>query len=85
MDEKFKVLAFFYDLEDRCYIYHEGDIYPREGYKPTIKRINELMSGNNRRHGIFIEPIKTEKKPDAVEPDKVAEKKPKTKAKKKED
>lgn len=83
MDDKFKVLAFFYDLEDKCHIYHEGDVYPREGYKPTIKRINELMSGNNRRHGIFIEPI--EKKPDAVEPDKVAEKKPKTKAKKKED
>lgn len=49
MDEKYKVVyKAFKDLKDNDYIYKEGDIYPREGLKPSKKRIEELSSTKNK-------------------------------------
>lgn len=36
------------DLKDNDYIYKKGDIYPREGLKPSKKRIEELISNKNK-------------------------------------
>ncbi len=49
MDEKYMVIyKAFKDLKDNDYIYKEGDIYPREGLKPSKKRIEELLSTKNK-------------------------------------
>ncbi len=49
MDEKYMVVyKAFKDLKDNDYIYKEGDIYPREGLKPSKKRIEELLSTKNK-------------------------------------
>lgn len=49
MDEKYMVVyKAFRDLKDNNYIYKEGDIYPREGLKPSKKRIEELSSTKNK-------------------------------------
>ena len=45
----YKVLWAFKDLQDDEYRYEKGDTYPRAGYKPTIKRIDELSGSNNKR------------------------------------
>jgi len=37
----------FLDLEDKSYKYSVGDEYPRDGVKPTKKRIDELKSNKN--------------------------------------
>lgn len=59
----FKAIVLFTDLQDGNHKYMPGDEYPRHGLKPTQDRINELLTGNNRR-GI---PMIAEVKPD-VEP-----------------
>lgn len=46
----FKVTKFFHDLQDKNHEYNVGDIYPREGLKPTPERIAEL-SGNENKQG----------------------------------
>ena len=49
MDEKYIVVyKVFKDLKDNEYIYKEGDTYPREGSKPSKKRIEELLSTKNK-------------------------------------
>ena len=47
----------FKDLEDNEHIYKKGDIYPREGLKPTKKRINELSSEKNKIGKVLIEKV----------------------------
>lgn len=46
----YRVLRLFTDLQDSSYLYHEGDIYPRDGISVTESRIAELSSNNNKRH-----------------------------------
>ena len=43
-----KVIKGFYDLQDGCYQYKEGDTYPRKGYKATDARIAELAGDKNK-------------------------------------
>ncbi len=60
-----KVIKEFYDLQDGCYRYKEGDTYPRKGYKATDARIAEL-AGNKNKLGkalIEVEQLKEETKP----------------------
>lgn len=50
------------DLKDNDYIYKKGDIYPREGLKPTKKRIEELASTNNKIGEVLIQKVQDEVK-----------------------
>lgn len=62
MEEKYVVIyKAFKDLEDDNYLYKKGDTYPREGLKPTKKRINELSSKKNKIGEVLIEAVKVEK------------------------
>ncbi len=62
MEEKYVVVyKAFKDIEDNEYLYKKGDIYPREGLKPTKKRINELSSKKNKIGEVLIEAVKVEK------------------------
>lgn len=45
----YKVIEIFTDLQDSNYHYNVGDEYPRTGYKPSAKRIDELSGANNKR------------------------------------
>lgn len=53
---KYKTLVYWTDLQDADHPYNPGDEYPREGLKPTKKRINELMGDKNKRGTPLIEP-----------------------------
>ena len=50
------------DLKDNSYIYKKGDSYPREGLKPTKKRIEELTSTNNKIGEVLIQKLQDEVK-----------------------
>lgn len=45
----YSVIEAFTDLQDSKYYYNVGDEYPRMGYKPSTKRIDELSGANNKR------------------------------------
>lgn len=45
----YEVVVTFTDLQDGEHLYNVGDEYPRTGYKPSTKRIDELLSANNKR------------------------------------
>lgn len=45
----YRVVEMFTDLQDSNYRYNVGDVYPRTGYKPSAKRIDELSGANNKR------------------------------------
>lgn len=53
-----KVIEAFVDLTDNNYLYHPGDIFPREGLKVSEGRIAFLSSGDNLvgRPVIAVEP-----------------------------
>lgn len=58
MEEKYRVIYTFKDLEDNEHIYVANkDIYPREGLEPTKKRIKELSSTKNQIGKVLIEKI----------------------------
>lgn len=62
MEEKYVVVyKAFKDFEDNEHLYKKGDTYPREGLKPTKKRINELSSKKNKIGEVLIEAVKVEK------------------------
>lgn len=44
---KYIVTRYFTDAADNEYAYHEGDIYPRDGFNPTTQHLQRLLSGNN--------------------------------------
>lgn len=59
MEEKYVVVyEAFKDLKDEEHLYKKGDIYPREGLKPTKARIKELASKKNKIGEVLIEAIK---------------------------
>lgn len=66
----YKVIKFFHDLQDKNHEYNVGDIYPREGLKPTPERIAELSGSENKQKTPLIEVV--EEKTD-IEKMKVAE------------
>lgn len=45
--KEYTVLLDFYDIQDGMFLYSEGNTYPREGVKPTQKRITLLLSDKN--------------------------------------
>lgn len=62
MEEKYVVIYDIWkDKEDDDHIYKKGDTYPREGLKPTKKRISELSSKKNKIGEVLIEAVKVEK------------------------
>ena len=53
----YRVIEVFTDLQDSNYRYNVGDEYPRTGYKPSTKRIDELSGANNKRGKPLIEVV----------------------------
>ena len=45
----YKVINFFKDGQDNGHSYKVGDIYPRDGLKPSAERVKALLSKNNKR------------------------------------
>lgn len=64
-----KVIYKFADLMDENHIYEVGDKYPRDGYKPTQKRVEELKGSDNKigRPLIKEDPEKIEPKTEDAE------------------
>jgi len=61
MQEQYKVIEDFKDLEDNEHIYIAGkDIYPREGLEPSKKRIKELSTDKNKIGKILIKKVENE-------------------------
>lgn len=56
----YKAIRFFKDLEDNGYVYHTGDVFPRDGANVSDERIAELMSDKNKRHAPLIEDVDEE-------------------------
>ena len=56
----FKVVETFVDLQDKNFKYEVGDEYPRLGLKPSLARITELSSSDNKRGLPLIEEVKEE-------------------------
>lgn len=54
----YTVIKAFTDLQDDGHKYSIGDIYPREGYEPTVSRITELSGSRNRQRTPLIEAVK---------------------------
>ena len=49
----------FIDLEDSEHFYHAGDPYPRQGMKPTKKRVRVLSTNENRMgYPLIVEVVK---------------------------
>lgn len=53
----YRAILNFTDLQDDNFRYNIGDEYPRLGLKPSLARINELLSSDNRRKQPVIEEI----------------------------
>lgn len=84
----YRVIKHFTDLQDNGRPYDVGNIYPRNGFNVTDKRLEELASSNNRQGVPLIEEV-VEKKPKVVKEseasdvtDENTEEKPKTTRKK---
>ena len=61
MEDKYIVVyKAFKDLKDKGHIYKKGDEYPRNGLKPSKKRIEELSTTNNKIGKILIEKVNTD-------------------------
>ena len=58
----YRVIKGFYDIQDEAHYYLPGDVYPREGYKPSAKRISELSGHKNRQKTPLIKEEPEEKK-----------------------
>lgn len=44
----YKVIVSFRDLQDGGYLYHVGDVFPRDGQSVAKERINELKTSDNK-------------------------------------
>lgn len=57
------VKTMFFDLQDGNHRYQVGEGYPREGYKPSKARIEELASDKNKQGVPLIAEVKEEEAP----------------------
>lgn len=57
MNENYKVISYFTDLQDNNYPYNVGDKYPRNGLTVTAERIKELSGKSNLRGIALIEEV----------------------------
>lgn len=64
---KYTVLSEFADLQDENHIYRVGDEYPRKGYSPTDKRVDELSTGKNLLHEPLIQLVAVQEPETVVE------------------
>lgn len=78
----YRVLVAFSDLNDKNYVYHPGDKYPREGIDVSVDRLTSLSSSSNRLGKPIIEliPQATATEPVAEPAPAKEEKKPKAKS-----
>ena len=53
----YKVVEFFNDLQDGGHAYKPGDTFPREGFKASDARLEELSGANNARGMKLIEKV----------------------------
>jgi hypothetical protein len=53
----YKVVKLFTDLQDNNHEYRVGDEYPRLGLKPSLARIQELSSNENRQRTVLIKEV----------------------------
>lgn len=53
----YKVVKLFTDLQDNNHKYQVGDEYPRLGLKPSLARIRELSSIENRQKTVLIKEV----------------------------
>lgn len=67
----YRVLRDFVDLQDDKHFYAVGDEYPRKGYEPTERRVEELAGANNLLRCPLIEKVEAP----APKADKVTEEK----------
>lgn len=58
----YEVINTFKDLDNNNHLYKAGKPYPIEGYKPTKKRIAELMKVHPQHQCAFIKEVKEENK-----------------------
>lgn len=58
----YRVIHFFYDLDDSAHAYCVGDSYPRKGITVSDARIKELSSNKNRLGVPVIEAVPAAKK-----------------------
>jgi hypothetical protein len=65
MTMAYKVVRRFKELKHDGHIYNIGDIYPKEGYKATKARLEELSTTKNKYGQIYIEEVK--EAPDDIE------------------
>lgn len=63
----YKVLKDFVDLKDDNFLYHKGDVYPRDGVEVKNERFLELSTKNNKIGEILIEAVDEPKKEVAKE------------------
>lgn len=56
----YKVKVSFTDMQDNGHMYHVGDEFPRKGYEPEKRRIDELSGSSNRRGEPLIEAVKNQ-------------------------
>lgn len=54
---KYITIKYFTDLQDNGHAYHEGDVFPREGFEVSDERIKELSTNANRRKRPLIKAI----------------------------
>lgn len=52
----YRVVKGFFDTQDGDRWYDVGDPYPRDGYRPTEKRVAELAGIGNRQRTVLIGP-----------------------------
>lgn len=75
----YKAIVNFTDLQDNGRSYKAGDVYPREGYTPTNKRIAELSETANKLGKPVVEYIEDEPETVLETPVEPAEELPKRK------
>lgn len=54
----YKVVTFFYDLQDNAHAYHAGDVFPRDGVEVSAERLAYLASNGNKLGVPVIEEVK---------------------------
>lgn len=54
----YKVVTFFYDLQDNARVYHVGDTFPHDGVEVGAERFAYLASNGNKLGVPVIEEVK---------------------------
>lgn len=74
----YRVIKAFADLQDGGHRYKVGDAYPREGAIVLERRLESLLSANNRQRTPLIAETEVEAEVVETEPVEIAEEVPET-------